>query len=160
MKAALIEWLVALAVVGLACAAAHHAGWKQEHAVLVAYQQEQKAKADAALAAKKIEDQRRLDANKEVQHVAQIARDHHEADLVAAAAAHQRLLDAARSRAAAVDPTATGGSGLQPPAASSVFPDVLGRLDDAAGEIADYADRLDIALDACQAAYRSLTPPP
>lgn len=160
MKQALIEWLLALAVVGLACAAAHHAGWQGEHDRFVAYKQEQQRKADEALAAKRIEDQRRTDATKEVQHVAQIAMDHHDADLVAAAASHQRVLDAARSRAAAFDSAVAAGCGLHAPPPDSVPTLVLGRLDDAAGELADFADQLGIALSACQASYRSLTPDP
>lgn len=160
MKQALIESLLLLIAVGLISAAAHYAGRQGEHDRFVAYKQEQQRKADEALAAKRIEDQRRTDAAKEVQHVAQIAMDHHDADLVAAAASHQRLLDAARSRAAALDSPVAGGCGLRTPPPDSVPTIVLGRLDDAAGEIADFADQLDIALRACQASYRSLTPSP
>ena len=89
-------------------------------------------------------------------HVAQLARDRQDADRRAADAAHQHLLDAAAARGAggqpAGDPTAVG-SGFRAPAAVDLLPDVLGRLDQAAGDTADYADALRSSLRACRSEY-------
>jgi len=89
-------------------------------------------------------------------HVAQLARDRQDADRRAADAAHQRLLDAATSRGAggqpAGDPAAVG-SGFRAPAAVDLLPDVLDRLDQAAGDTADYADALRSSLQACRSEY-------
>lgn len=93
-------------------------------------------------------------------HVAQLARDRQDADRRAADAAHRSLLDTAVARGAggqpAGDPAAVG-SGLRAPAAGGVpLLDVLGRADEAAGDLADYADALRISFRACRSEYEAV----
>ena len=96
----------------------------------------------------------------ESMHVAQLARDHQALDRAAADAAHRSLLDAAAAHRAGGQPAgnpAAVGSGLRAPAAAGVSVlDVLGRVDEAAGELADYADALRISLRACRSEFESI----
>lgn len=108
--------------------------------------------------AQRAEENRREDANREIAHVAALARTHAVADRAAADDAHRRLLDAALARAAAVpagpDPAVAGGS----PAVdhATVLALVLGEVDDEAGSLAAALDDARIAGLACERAYRSL----
>lgn len=92
-------------------------------------------------------------------HVAQLARDRQDADRRAADAAHQRLLDAAAAQRSGGQPAGDStavGSGLRAPGSVDLLPDVLGRTDGAAGELADYADALRTGLRACKAEYEAV----
>ena len=160
----LIELLLAaLAGLGL-FALGHHGGLVAGRAQVQAkWDAERAAQTTAALAATtaaRAEEARRRAAQTEIDHVASLALAHHDADLRAAAGAHQRLLDAAHAAAdrsaGAADP-APVGSGFRAQPTGHLLADVLGRVDDAAGVIADFADRLSIALDACTTQYTSLT---
>ena len=82
------------------------------------------------------------------------------ADADAARTADQRLrlrlVAAERGRAASDSSTADPGSPASSPA--TVPYDVFSRVDDAAGQLGDYADQLRVSLDACIGSYRALTP--
>lgn len=97
-----------------------------------------------------------IETQKESIHVAQLARDRQDVDRRAADAAHSSLLDAAAAHRAGGQPAdhpATVGRGLRTPGAADLLPDVLGRVDEAAGGLADYADALRISLRACRGEY-------
>ncbi|WP_399696629.1 DUF2514 family protein [Xenophilus sp.] len=82
------------------------------------------------------------------------------ADLAASRAAADGLRSAAASAARRACPSApAAGSGQAQPSADplDLLVDVLGRADARAGELAEYADRLRIAGEACEASYDALT---
>lgn len=115
------------------------------------------ARAQAAVDAQ-LESARRWTANQETERVANLARARADAD--ARRAADVRLRDIARNYAAqpaADDPTAATE---RAPVAErcAVLADVLGQVDDLAGELAQAADAARIAGQACERAYDSLTP--
>lgn len=64
---------------------------------------------------------------------------------------------AARSRAAAADPSATGASQAAAEA-GAVLADLLGQCSSRRQELAEYADSARIAGEACQRSYEALTP--
>ncbi|HDV8348848.1 TPA: DUF2514 family protein [Burkholderia vietnamiensis] len=147
-------WLVVIAatVGGLA------AGYFKGHAdgtrtTVVAAQKAQLA----AVAAARAEEQRRTAAQSEIAKDANQQRTAALADAFAARAAagslQQRvdqLVAAARHPAAAAGGTATGD-------ALDLLADVLGRADQRAGELAEYADRARIAGQQCERDYDALT---
>jgi hypothetical protein len=93
-------------------------------------------------------------------HVADLAASAARADAVAARSADQRLRDrlAALSRAASARPAASGASA--PASGSDTVPtDVFSRVDDAAGQLSEYADQLRVHLDACIGSYGTLIAP-
>lgn len=67
--------------------------------------------------------------------------------------------DAARYRATRRDPALVTTS-PDAPDALDVLVDVLGRVDDTAGQLAEYADNLHTSLAACIGSYIALTPAP
>ncbi|HYE70960.1 MAG TPA: DUF2514 family protein [Aquabacterium sp.] len=68
----------------------------------------------------------------------------------------QRFVAAAATRRGG-DPAPSGGSSIQPGAdALDVLAHLFSRADDAAGELAEYADRLRIAGARCEADYNAL----
>jgi hypothetical protein len=84
------------------------------------------------------------------------------ADATAARTERDRLrvaakADAARYRATRSDP-ALVTAGPNAPDALDVLVDVLGRVDDTAGQLAEYADNLHTSLAACIGSYVALTP--
>lgn len=85
-----------------------------------------------------------------------------EADLRSARSGADRLRDAAagaagRARANSCPATASARQPGDDPIGLLV--DVLGRVDQRAGDLAEYADRLRIAGIACERSYDALTPP-
>ncbi len=100
-------------------------------------------------------------SQQEINHAAALAQTHIVDDRRAADAAHQRLLDAARASAAGAagpdpgaEPACAAASG-----ALAVCTDVLGRADEAAGELAAALDQSRIAGFACERSYQSLIEP-
>lgn len=125
-----------------------------------------KDRADAAIAADKAstdyraEEQRRNAALLENINAAQAERDRARADAANANAAARRLRDAATTFAASSSST-PAGSGLTPSgkttgAPSVVLADLLGRVDDVAGELAAALDLSHSAGGACERAYDAL----
>lgn len=101
-------------------------------------------------------------SQQEITRVAALAKARISDDRRAADAAHQRLLDDARAaaaRAAGPDPAAEPTC-APARAALAVCTDVLGRADEAAGELAAALDQSRIAGAACERSYDSLTEPP
>lgn len=143
------------------------AGW-QHHEFKTAGAVAQQAKNDLVVYRRAVEMQaemlaaQRKAASEELRRVRKESKD--EADQQLAALERQRAAAvresrglradfaaaiAARGRACAAGSAAErGGANTDP--SDGVLPDVFGRLDDAAGEFADFADRLDIALSACR----------
>lgn len=132
------------------------AEWAAERAAL-------QAAAASATALNQTESIRRTAAQTEIAHDAETSIARLDAGRAPAVVAARGL----RERAAAVaascgattgDPAASGPS----PAASApgvVLADVLGRLDDVAGELAEALDRSHIAGLACERSYDALTAP-
>ncbi|AOI57451.1 DUF2514 family protein [Burkholderia diffusa] len=149
-------WLAVIlaAIVGLA------GGYFKGHAdgVRTTAAAAQKAQLDAVAAAR-AEEQRRIAAQSEIAKDANQQRTAALADAFAARAAagglHQRvdqLVAAARHSAASAASPATGD-------ALDLLADVLGRADQRAGELAEYADRARIAGQQCERDYDALTAP-
>jgi hypothetical protein len=112
---------------------------------------------EAAMRAALVETTRRINAQVEVIHEAQTAKAKAQASAASAAAASVRLRQRADSIAASCSP----GPAAAGPAASSpgyLLADMLGRLDSAGRELAAIADERGIAGQACERAYKSLTP--
>ncbi|MBU9549947.1 DUF2514 domain-containing protein [Burkholderia multivorans] len=116
----------------------------------------QKAQAEAVAAAR-AEEQRRTAAQQENANHAAKERDQARADAAAAASAADglrkqvaTLIERARHPAATTGSAAAGD-------ALDLLADVLGRADERAGELAEYADRARIAGQQCEADYDSLT---
>ncbi|MBU9340729.1 DUF2514 family protein [Burkholderia multivorans] len=150
-------WLAVIvaAIVGLA------GGYFKGHAdgARATAAEAQKAQLDAVSAAR-AEEQRRTAAQQEIANDANQQRTAALADAFAARAAagslQQRvdqLVAAARHPAAAVGSPATGD-------ALDLLADVLGRADEAAGELAEYADRARIAGQQCERDYDALIAQP
>ncbi|WP_225784446.1 DUF2514 family protein [Xenophilus sp. Marseille-Q4582] len=121
----------------------------------------EKARADAEARERQIEAKRTRDVQ-EVANAAQTEINALEGQLADARAARDSLRAAAASaaRRACPRPAAAGTGPAQPDSASlDVLVDVLGRADQRAGELAEFADRLRIAGLACERAYLSLSPP-
>ncbi|MDN8078268.1 DUF2514 family protein [Burkholderia multivorans] len=148
------DWLAVIvaAIVGLA------GGYFKGHAdgVRMTAAAAQKAQLDAVAAAR-TEEQRRTAAQSEIANDANQQRTAALADAFAARAAagslQQRvdqLVAAARHPAAAAGSPAAGD-------ALDLLADVLGRADQRAGELAEYADRARIAGQQCERDYDALT---
>ena len=139
-------------------------GWQrhQAHAAaaaLAGLQASAAATREAALEQSIAETSRRLKAQegiaREADHKTATAR----AAAAGAAAAAARLrtrLAAAEASSGAGDSTAAGG-GPSTGTAGSVCADMLGRVADAAGQLAAFADQSRIAGEACVGAYGALT---
>jgi hypothetical protein len=112
----------------------------------------------AAEQAERAKESQREDALRETARLATLARTHADADRRAADAAHRSLLDAARSFAtlpASPDsPAAAGGEAAAGP--GLLLANVLGGLDEAAGELAAALDQARIAGLACERAYAAI----
>jgi hypothetical protein len=122
----------------------------------------ERAVAAAAVAAQ-TETTRRVAAQQEVAHAAQIQADAARADAATASRARDALrvqLDVfVRAHRGAGDPGAAGGGA---PAGDpiGVLADVLGRADERAGVLAGIADQRGVAGAACERAYDALTVTP
>lgn len=100
-------------------------------------------------------------SQQEINRVAALAQTHIADDRRAADAAHLRVLDAARAAAAGAAGPDPGAEPTCAPAlgALAVCTDVLGRADEAAGELAAALDQSRIAGFACERSYDSLIEP-
>jgi uncharacterized protein DUF2514 len=132
-----------------------NAAWSAERAQAAKLSQ-------AAEAAARVEEQRRFLAQQEALDAAEQKAVQARADAARASDAAGRLqqrvaaLVAQAGRAAANPATAASG-----PAASDaglLLTNMFQRIDQRAGELAEYADHARIAGEACQDAYESLTP--
>ncbi len=142
------------------------AGWQWRKAVSIedeyaSYRADIAGQISLAEATARAEEQRRTAQIQEAQDAAHHARLAAESDARAARASADRLRQRAAELAAscaASHPTPAASS----PAASapgSVLADMLGRLDQAAGELARYADDARIAGQLCQRSFEALSPP-
>lgn len=146
-----LAFIAALAITGAGCYFKGHADGVRT--TTVAAQKAQLAAVDAARA----EEQRRTAAQSEIANDANQQRTAALADAFTARAAagslQQRvdqLVAASRHRAAATGSPAAGD-------ALDLLADVLGRADQRAGELAEYADRARIAGQQCERDYDALT---
>ncbi|KVF93532.1 DUF2514 family protein [Burkholderia vietnamiensis] len=146
-----LAFLVALAITAGGCYFKGHADGVR--ATTVAAQKAQLA----AVAAARAEEQRRTAAQSEIANDANQQRTAALADAFAARAAAgslqqrvDRLVAAARNPAVAAGSPAAGD-------AVDLLADVLGRADQRAGELAEYADRARIAGQQCERDYDALT---
>lgn len=109
------------------------------------------------------EESRRTRALQEALDAEHLARQAVEADARRADAAAVGLRQRAQQLAAAARcPTSDSAPASSSPAASApgdLLADMLGRIDEAAGELARYADQARIAGQLCERAYGALTPP-
>ena len=105
----------------------------------------------------RIEETRRTTAQTEIADEALRMVNRNRRDSAAANVAHGRLLEriASSSRQAASNPSAPEGS-ASASGADPVLADLLGRIDDAAGQLAAYADDARTAGGACEKAYDAL----
>ncbi|ROT44988.1 DUF2514 family protein [Pusillimonas sp. NJUB218] len=132
-------------------------GWRYDAQISRIETAQATAMADAQAKARQIE-QARVAAIEEVTKDADEKIAAVQADADAAADSAKRLrAELARLRRAASDTAATGSGPGQPGADPiGVLAVVLGELDDRAGEVGRYADRLKVAGLACEMAYDSL----
>ncbi|WP_041490648.1 DUF2514 family protein [Burkholderia cepacia] len=151
-----IPYLVA-ALVGAA------AGFEVEHLIsarrIAVIQSDAETAETKAVEAARTEEQRSTAAQQEVAENASKDRDQARADAVAAASAADGLRkQLAVFVAGARHPAASAGSS---PAGDPIgmLADVLGSIDDRAGELAEYADRARIAGQQCERDYDALTTP-
>ena len=163
-----MTWLLSnwkLVLVGLALAISHAFAWRgggagarEDLADYKLQQTEQRLLADRA---QRVEETRRQAAvDQEAQH-AQTRIASLESDLAAARPAADSLHDAAAGtarRACSRPQSAAAGAAQPDPGALDLLVDVLTRHDRAAGELAEFADRLRIAGEACERAYDGLQP--
>lgn len=163
-----IELSLVAALAGFVAWAVHHernVGREQEHKLMQAQiDAEDEARAIAARQAEqaaKVETAERIEAQKEIAHVADLSRAH--ATTVArilVPAAADRLRERTESIAASCGGTAqdTGAADAIPTAeeAGAVLADMQRRLVDAAGQLAEFADEAAIAGLACQQSYNAL----
>jgi len=113
---------------------------------------------ESAYRAALIETTRRLTAQQEVTHAADLALASARADADAAALAAGRLRNAARnaaSRACSATPASPGAAASAP---AVVLADVLSSADARAGELAAAVDAARVAGIACERAYEALRP--
>ncbi|HDR9288085.1 TPA: DUF2514 family protein [Burkholderia multivorans] len=145
-----LAFIIALAITAAGCYFKGHADGVRTTAAAA-----QKAQLEAVDAAR-AEEQRRTAAQQEIANDANQQRTAALADAFAARAAAGSLQQRVDQLvAAARHPAATPGS----PAAGDaldLLADVLGRADQRAGELAEYADRARIAGKQCEADYDSL----
>jgi len=158
-------WLEVGAAVAIASAVAwaiHHERDVGRHEIQVQWDADRarmKAEADKAQAANDAESARRIETLKEIERDSQdkvaAARDAASAATDSALRLQQRFAAAARSRTAPGNPAAAASS-ASAPAASDLLADVFNRIDDAAGQLAAYADAARIAGAACERSYDAL----
>ncbi len=121
----------------------------------------QRAQAAASASeAYRTEEQRRVAAHQEISHVAELDQTRAVAERRTADSAGQRLQQrfaAAASRCAAPADPAAAPSSSAAGAAGDLLIEVQRRIDEAAGELADAADRARIAGLACERSYDALT---
>lgn len=121
----------------------------------------QQARADEE-ARNRREDQRRVAAQKEATDEAQRLAARARADAAARVRKHDELRSAAVAAAAATCRAASdpGAVGSGPPAesAGTVLADVLGEMDEAAGDLAEALDLSRVAGHLCERSYDALTP--
>lgn len=142
------------------------AGWQWRQAVtaradLALYRGKVAEQIQQAEAAARAEEQRRTAKIQEAQDAAHQARVAAESDARAARASADRLRQRAAELAArctASDP-APAGPGQAASAPGPVLADMFGRADEAAGILAEYADKARIAGQLCQRSYEALSPP-
>jgi len=113
---------------------------------------------ESAYRAALIETTRRLAAQQEVTHAADLALAQARADADGAALAADRLRGAARRAAGRACAAAPAGPGAPASAPAVVLADVLIRADGRAGELAAAVDAARIAGTACERAYEALRP--
>ncbi|MCO1435458.1 DUF2514 domain-containing protein [Burkholderia multivorans] len=148
-----LAFIVALSITAAGCYFKGHADGVRTTAAAA-----QKAQAEAVAAAR-AEEQRRTAAQQENANHAAKERDQARADAAAAASAADglrkqvaTLIERARHPAATTGSAAAGD-------ALDLLADVLGRVDERAGELAEYADRARIAGQQCERDYDALTKP-
>ena len=116
--------------------------------------------ADKAQAENEAESARRIATLKGIEHDAQLQIVSAHADAASAARAadslRQRFAAVARGCTASGDPAAAS-VGASAPAPGAVLGDVLNRVDDAAGQLAAYADAARIAGESCERSYSALS---
>src|SRR5690606_13381317 len=114
----------------------------------------------ASIEAARNEEARRTAAVEEQRDIAHAKMDGLSLELAAGAAVSDRLrreLDALRHRKGACSAAATDGSqGEQGADAIGLLIDVLTRLESVGRQVAEYADRLEIAGLACEGSYDSM----
>jgi hypothetical protein len=165
----LLAELGAAAVIGLLLfGLGHHGGYKaglakrdEAQAAWDAERAQLKAAALAATTEARTEEARRTAATQEIAHEAQTQIDQARADAATAAVVADGLRRAAGAAAtrgcAAPSNPAAAPAGPPDPAAGLVLADVLGRADQAAGELAAAADAAHAAGAACERAYGALS---
>lgn len=154
---ALVYWrwiagaaLIAALAIGIPLAKHHYDAGQQKTGYDRAYEEVRAANAKESL--RRIE--RQEDANRETSKtLASLAADRDRA-AVAASRLRDRLVAIQRSSDPA--PVAAGETAGDP---IGVLANVLGRADDRAGKLAEYADAARTAGQACERAYDSLTSP-
>lgn len=158
MTARILSALLALALL--------LAGWQWRKSVSIeaeyaSYRADISGQISLAEATARAEENRRTAKIQEAQDAAHKARLAAESDARAARASADRLRQRAAELAAscaARDP-APASPGPAASAPGDLLADMLGRIDQAAGEVAEYADRARIAGQLCQRAYEALSPP-
>lgn len=135
-----------------------HAGTLHRHAEQLR-QQEQTAR--EAVAKARAEDQRRYANLMEIAENAQTELDRARADAAGAADAagrlRQRIATLTAARCPAASDTAAAGSSASADPAGDLLADVQRRLDEAATDLAGFADRARTAGAACERSYDALT---
>ena len=111
----------------------------------------------AATQAAREEDNRRTNALLETLNAAHADLARALSDRDRARAASDSLQQRARALAATCSSSSPAGAGKAAEAAGDLLADVLGRIDQAAGDIAAHADRAVIAGKACERAYDGLS---
>lgn len=113
-----------------------------------------------ATTAARAEEQRRTLKIQESQDAEQIARQAAQADAYRARGAAERLRQHTTRLAASCSAGNSGSAGGSAPAstAADLLADMLGRVDDAAGAVAEHADQARIAGQLCVSSYDALTP--
>lgn len=137
---------------------------QRAHAALAEHRAQAAQALTDAVTAARAEEQRRVAAHQEVARAAHSATVRARADAAAARSAADRLREYAAGLAAAAAcdpaPAAAGASAAGP---GLLLAELLGRADQRAGVLAEYADQARIAGLACERAYDALTqaaPPP
>lgn len=142
------------------------AGWQWRQAAiarsdLALYRGQVAERIQQAEATARAEERRRADKIQEAQDAAHKSRLAAESDARAARASADRLRQRAAELAASCSArdTAPAGPGQAASAPGDLLADMLGRIDQAAGELARHADEARIAGQLCERSYRALTPP-
>lgn len=146
---------LAAALLGLALGAGGAYTWENRQllAERAAAQKSQLAAVNSARA----EEQRRTAAQSEIAKDANTLRTAALADAFAARAAAGGLQQRVNQLVAGARHSASTPGGAAGPDALDLLADVLGRADERAGELAEYADRARIAGEQCERDYDALT---